>query len=87
MTEQTQNQKPTFDQMFTDLVGRINSYGVSFQTAIGLLAAVDNQIKMQLAEKVKEQSIVQNWEQHKENAKVANERAAEVPTVEAEAAN
>jgi DNA replication initiation complex subunit (GINS family) len=65
MTEQSKQTQPTFDQMFQDMVNRINSYGVSFQTAIGLIAAVDNQIKMQLAEKIKEQSIIDNWAKQK----------------------
>jgi hypothetical protein len=47
------------------LIGRINSYGISFQQSIGLLAAVDSQIKMQLAEKIKEQSIIDNWAKQK----------------------
>ena len=84
MTEEVKQTQPTFDQMFQDMINRINSYGVSFQTAIGLIAAIDNQIKMELAEKQKEQQIIKNWEQHKKNAE---QPAKEPPAVEVEEAN
>lgn len=52
----------TFDEMFSDLINRINSYKISQQQAFGLVSTVKEQIAAHLAENLKNQAVVENWQ-------------------------
>ncbi len=52
----------TFDEMFCDLINRINSYKISQQQAFGLVSTVKEQIAAHLAENLKNQAVVENWQ-------------------------
>lgn len=53
----------TFDEMYLDLINRVNSYKISHQQAFGLLATVKEQIAAHLAENLKNKAVVDNWKQ------------------------
>jgi len=53
----------TFDEMYLDLINRVNSYKISHQQAFGLLATVKEQIAAHMAEALKDKAVTESWKQ------------------------
>jgi hypothetical protein len=53
----------TFDEMFIDLVNRINCYKISHQQAFGLVSAAREHISAHIAEKIKNDTVAEKWKQ------------------------
>ena len=58
-----QEKQMTFDEMYLDLINRVNGYKISHQQSFGLLATVKEQIAAHMAESLKDKAVNESWNQ------------------------